>query len=52
MKMIPDIFNQAATDSKQLDLGIPVLGIIIVFLGMNIRIKIKIQKEEELEKKD
>ena len=50
--MIPDIFNQAAADSKQLDLFIPVLGFIIVFLGMIMRVEIKIQKEEELEKKD
>ena len=50
--MIPDIFNQAAADSKQLDLWIPVLGVIIVFLGMNMRVEIKIKKEEELEKKD
>ena len=51
--MIPDIFNQAAAESKQLDLWVPILGIMIVYLGMNMRVEIKIQKEEEeLEKKD
>ena len=50
--MIPEIFNQAAAESQQLSILIPVLGIIIVFLGMNMRVEIKIQKEEELEKKD
>ena len=50
--MIPDIFNQVAAESKQLDLFIPVLGGIIILLGMNIRVEVKIQKEEELEKKD
>ena len=51
--MIPDIFYQsAAAESSQLGLWIPVLGVIIVFLGMNMRVEIKIQKEEELEKKD
>ena len=49
--MTPDIFNQAATESKQLGLLVPVLGGVIVFLGMNFRVKIKIQKEEELDKK-
>ena len=49
--MTPDIFNQAAADSNQLGLWIPVLGVIIVFLGMNMRVEIKIQQEEELEKK-
>jgi len=50
--MIPEIFNQLAAEPKQLGLWIPVLGVIIVFLGMNIRVEINIQKEEELEKKD
>ncbi len=50
--MIPEIFNLAAAESKQLGLWIPVLGVLIVYLGMNIRVEIKIQKEEELEKKD
>ena len=40
--MIPDIFNQAAAESKQFGLLIPVLGAIIVFLGMNMRVEIKI----------
>ena len=50
--MIPDIYNQVASESRQLGLWVPVLGIIIVYLGMNMRVEIKIQKEEELEKKD
>ena len=47
--MIPDIFNQVAAESKQLDLWIPILGVIIVFLGMNLRVEIKILEKEELE---
>ena len=50
--MIPDIFNQAAVESKQFGFLVPVLGVIIVFLGMNMRVEIKIQKEEEFDKKD
>ena len=50
--MIHDVFYQATAESKQLGLWIPVLGLIIVFLGMNMRVEIKSQKEEELEKKD
>tara|TARA_Y100001968_G_scaffold77862_1_gene69141 strand:- start:8069 stop:8221 length:153 start_codon:yes stop_codon:yes gene_type:complete len=50
--MIPDFFNQATAEPKQLGLWLPVLGVIIVFLGMNMRIEIKIQKDEDLEKKD
>ena len=50
--MIPDIFNQAAVESKQFDLWLPVIGVIIVFLGMNMRVEIKIQKEDEFENKD
>lgn len=50
--MIPDIFNHVVAESKQMDLWIPVLGVMIVFLGINMRVEIKIQKEEELEKKD
>ena len=50
--MIPDVFYQATAESKPLGLWIPVLGVIIVFLGMNMRIEIKIQKEEEIEKKE
>ena len=50
--MTPDIFNQAAVESKQLGFLVPVLGVIIVFLGMNMRVEIKIQNEEEFDKKD
>ena len=50
--MIPDIFNQAAVESKQFGFLVPVLGVIIVFLGMNMRVEIKIQKEEEFDNKD
>ena len=50
--MIPDILNQAAAESKQFGFLVPVLGVIIVFLGMNMRVEIKIQKEDEFENKD
>ena len=50
--MIPDIFYQAAAESKQFSFWAPVLGVIIVFLGINMRVEIKIQKEEEFDKKD
>ena len=50
--MIPDIFNQAAVESKQFSFLVPVLGVLIVFLGMIMRVEIKIQKEEEFYKKD
>ena len=50
--MTPDIFNQAAFASKQFGFFVPVLGVIIVFLGMNMRVEIKIQKKEEFDKKD
>tara|TARA_Y100001968_G_C19310562_1_gene693928 strand:+ start:750 stop:893 length:144 start_codon:yes stop_codon:yes gene_type:complete len=45
--MTPDLFNQLATDSRQLGIWVPVLGVIIVFLGMNMRVEIKIENEEE-----
>ena len=50
--MTPEIFDQAAAGSKQLGLWVPVLGVLIVFLGMNMRIEIKIQKDEDVEQKD
>ena len=51
--MIPEIFNQLAAEPKQLlGLWIPVLGVIIVFLGMNMLVEINIQKEEEFDNKD
>ena len=50
--MIPDIFNQATAESKQFGFWLPVIGVIIVFLGMNMRVEIKIQKEEEFDNKD
>jgi len=36
--MIPDAFNQVAAESKQFGFLVPVLGVIIVFLGMNMKI--------------
>ncbi len=45
--MIPDIFNQVGTDSRQIGLWIPILGAIIVFLGMNMTVEIKIQKKDD-----
>ena len=50
--MNPDVFNQAATESQQFGFLIPVLGVILVFLGMNMRVEIKIQKEEEFDNED
>ena len=50
--MIPDFFNQAAAESKQFGFWLPVIGVIIVFLGMNMRVEIKIQKEDEFDDKD
>ncbi len=50
--MIPDIFNQVAAESKQFSFWLPVIGVIIVFLGVNMRVEIKIQKEDEFENKD
>ena len=50
--MIPDIFNHAAAESKEFSFWVPVIGLVIVFLGINMRVEIKIQKEEDFEKKD
>ena len=51
--MIPDIFNQAAAvESRELGLLLPIIGVLIVFLGMNMRVEIKIQKDEDLDNKD
>ena len=50
--MFPEFYHQAATETREFALWIPVLGVIIVFLGMNMRIEIKIEKEDKLEKKD
>ena len=50
--MTPDIFNQAAAESNQFGLWLTVIGVIIVFLGMNMRVEIKIQREEEFDNKD
>ena len=41
--MTPDIFNQAATDPSQIGLWALVLGLLIVFLAMNMKMEIKIQ---------
>ncbi len=50
--MIPDIFNPLAVESKQLGFVVPVLGAIIVFLGMNVRVEIRVQKEEDFDQND
>ena len=50
--MIPDIFNPLAVESKQLGFFVPVLGAIIVFLGMNVRVEIRVQKEEDFDQND
>ncbi len=50
--MIPDFFNQALAESTQFGYWSPVLGMIIVFLGMNIKVEIKNQQEEEYGNKD
>ncbi len=47
--MIPDVFNLAATESRQAGLWLPVLGVIIVFLGINMSVEIKIENKEEEE---
>ncbi len=44
--MIPEIF-QSPESARQISLWGPVLGMIILFLGMNMRVEVKIQKEEE-----
>ncbi len=46
-KMISDIFNQAATESRQIALWQPALGLLIVFLGMNMSVEIRIQNKDE-----
>ncbi len=45
--MIPDVFNQAATQSRQIGLWVPILGVLIVFLGMNMSVEIKIQSKDD-----
>ena len=50
--MSHEIFNQAAAESKQFGFLVPVLGVIIVFLGINMKVEIKIQNEEEFDNKD
>ena len=50
--MTPEFFNQAAAESQHLGLWGPILGVVILFLGMNMRVEIKIEKEEDIEKKD
>ena len=47
--MTPDIFNQAADNTMRIGLWVPILGAIIVFLGMNMSVEIKIQKKEDEE---
>tara|TARA_Y100001968_G_scaffold240110_1_gene223637 strand:+ start:3449 stop:3598 length:150 start_codon:yes stop_codon:yes gene_type:complete len=45
--MTPDIFNQAATEPSQIGLWSLGIGLLIVFLAMNIKLEIKIQNNEE-----
>ncbi len=44
--MIPEIF-QSAEQTRQASLWGPVLGMIILFLGMNMRVEFHIKKEEK-----
>ena len=44
--MIPEIF-QLPEQSRQISLWWPVLGVIILFVGMNVQIEFKIQREED-----
>ena len=46
--MIPEVF-QLTEQSRQISLWWPLIGVIIVFLGMNMRVEVRIQKEEEEE---
>ncbi len=46
--MIPEIF-QSPEQVRQISFLGPVLGIIILFLGMNMRIEFHIQREEKEE---
>ncbi len=46
--MIPEIF-QSPEQSRQVSLWLPVLGIIIIFLGMNMRVEVHVQREEKEE---
>tara|TARA_Y100001968_G_scaffold268597_1_gene259060 strand:- start:700 stop:846 length:147 start_codon:yes stop_codon:yes gene_type:complete len=45
--MVPDVLNHAVTESGQRGLWIPILGAIIVFLGLNMTVEIKIQNKED-----
>ncbi len=44
--MIPEIF-QSPEPVREISFLGPVLGLIILFLGMNMRVEFKIHKEEE-----
>ena len=46
--MIPEIF-QSPEQAKQVSLWLPVIGIIILFLGMNMRVEVHVQREENEE---
>ena len=46
IKMLPTIF-QSPEPSRDLSAWVPLLGAIIIFLGMNMKVEIKIHKEEE-----
>ncbi|WP_269622619.1 hypothetical protein [Prochlorococcus marinus] len=46
--MIPDIF-QSPEQVRQVSIWGPVLGMIILFLGMNMRVEFHIEREKEEE---
>ena len=43
--MIPEIFQ--LSEPRQISGWVPVIGILIIFLGINIKVEVKIQKEED-----
>ena len=45
--MIPDFLQ--SSEPRQLGIWVPVLAVILVFLGFNMRIEVKIQKDEDQE---
>ncbi len=44
--MIPEIF-QSSEPVRQISVWGLVIGMIVLFLGMNMRVEVKIQKEED-----
>ena len=45
IKMIPEIFH--SPEVRHISDWAPLIGMVIIFLGMNMRVEVKIQKEEE-----